>query len=75
MHNYIKHSQEKLDIAADKGDMVNVSPLITLCTLEVVLKCVMGYDLDIQRQGYVLIVYSKVDLFGYEWVFLLRKRK
>ncbi|BFZ12157.1 hypothetical protein BsWGS_15196 [Bradybaena similaris] len=42
---------EKLDKLADSGDSFDVCPLMTLCTLEVILKCAMSYDADVQGDG------------------------
>ncbi|CAG5126234.1 unnamed protein product [Candidula unifasciata] len=42
---------EKLDKLADSGESFDVCPMITLCTLEIILKCAMSYDVDVQRQG------------------------
>ncbi|BFZ12158.1 hypothetical protein BsWGS_15197 [Bradybaena similaris] len=42
---------EKLDKLADSGKSFDVCPLISLCTLEVILKCAMSYNADVQRQG------------------------
>ncbi|CAG5118710.1 unnamed protein product [Candidula unifasciata] len=42
---------EKLDQYAKSGESFDICPLLTLCTLEVILKCAMSYEGDVQRQG------------------------
>ncbi|BFZ07550.1 hypothetical protein BsWGS_10589 [Bradybaena similaris] len=43
---------EKLDQFAKSGESFDICPLMTLCTLEVILKCAMSYEGDVQRQGH-----------------------
>uniref|UniRef100_A0A0B7BI40 Cytochrome P450 n=1 Tax=Arion vulgaris TaxID=1028688 RepID=A0A0B7BI40_9EUPU len=42
---------EKLDQYAETGESFDICPLMTMCTLEVILKCSMSYDEDVQRKG------------------------
>uniref|UniRef100_A0A2C9JV95 Cytochrome P450 n=1 Tax=Biomphalaria glabrata TaxID=6526 RepID=A0A2C9JV95_BIOGL len=42
---------EKLDKLAESGESFDLCPLMTLCTLEIILKCAMSYDTDIQKEG------------------------
>ncbi|CAL1537320.1 unnamed protein product [Lymnaea stagnalis] len=42
---------DKLDQYAESGESFDIGPLVTLCTLEVILKCAMSYEADVQRSG------------------------
>ncbi|KAH9509334.1 Cytochrome P450 4F6 [Bulinus truncatus] len=43
---------EKLDTLAQSGESFDLCPLLTLCTLEIIMKCAMSYDADVQRIGH-----------------------
>ncbi|XP_005105974.1 cytochrome P450 4A24 [Aplysia californica] len=62
---------EKMDELAEKGDKFDICPLMTLCTLEVILKCAMSYDIDIQRMGYHPYAQAAQEL-GEAWSFRAR---
>ncbi|XP_013084721.2 cytochrome P450 4F6-like isoform X2 [Biomphalaria glabrata] len=42
----------KLDKLAESGESFDLCPPMTLCTLEIILKCAMSYDADVQRIGH-----------------------
>ncbi|KAK7093858.1 hypothetical protein V1264_007543 [Littorina saxatilis] len=41
---------EKIGELADKGESFDIYPLLKKCTIDIILKCAMSVDLDIQRQ-------------------------
>lgn len=42
---------ENIDKYADTGESFDIYPLLKLCTFDIILKCAMSLDLDIQRTG------------------------
>nr|KAG5710027.1 hypothetical protein BaRGS_030103 [Batillaria attramentaria] len=45
---------ENIDKLADTGKSFDIYPLLKLCTFDIILKCAMSVDLDIQRKGNAL---------------------
>ncbi|XP_041377560.1 cytochrome P450 4F2-like [Gigantopelta aegis] len=42
---------EKIDIFAESGESFDIYNLITHCTLDIILRCAMSYDSDVQNCG------------------------
>ncbi|KAK3708215.1 hypothetical protein RRG08_023624 [Elysia crispata] len=43
---------KKLEPFAKSGESLDIYPMLTLCTLEVILKCALSYDVDIQAKSH-----------------------